>query len=150
MRTEETWVLVADAARALLLRAGPADGPLELLEELAHPEGRAKPGELVEDKPGRSFDSARTGGRHAMEPDTDPQRAELHRFVRRLAAALDEAAGAGRFHRLVLVAGPRLLGELRDALPERVRGMVTREVGKDLAGLDLPELRERLSSVLRS
>jgi protein required for attachment to host cells len=147
--TIETWILVADAAGARVMRASAGTSAFELVCEETHEEGRAKPGELVSDRPGRSFDSTRAGGRHAMEPDTDLKRAELQRFVRRLAAMLDEAAAAGRFGELVLVAPPRFLGELRAALPERVAGRVRRELDKDLAHLGAAELQRRLADLLR-
>lgn len=146
--TTETWVLVADAAGARVLRALAGKPAFELVSEETHEEGRAKPGELVSDRPGRSLDSTHAGGRHAMEPDTDLRRAELQRFVRRLAAMLDTAAGAGRFDELVLVAPPRFLGELRAALPERAAGRVRREIDKDLAHLGEAELQRRLADLL--
>jgi protein required for attachment to host cells len=148
MAKTETWVLVADAAGARVLRADAETRRLELLRTYPHQEGRAKPSDLVVDRPGRSFDSNRAGGRHAMEPDTDVKRAELHRFAHELAGELDAAAAADRFHNLVIVAGPRLMGELRRALPERVAVRIRHEIGKDLAGLDVPQLATQIAPVL--
>lgn len=148
MRGAETWVLVADAARARLLRADRAERRFHLLREETHDAGRAKAGEIMADRPGRSLDSSRTGARHAMEPDTDPRRVEQHRFAALIARALAAAEASGRFDELVLVAEPRMLGELRQALPERVAARVSREIGKDLAGLDAPELEGRLAGLL--
>ena len=79
-----------------------------------------------------------------MEPVTDPKRAELQRFARHLAGELDAALAAGRFDDLVLVAGPRLLGELRDALPKRVAERVRQDIAKDLAGLTPSQMEEHL------
>ena len=148
MTTKVTWVLVADAAGARLLRADAASRSLAVERTYRHEAGRARPSELVEDRPGRSFDSSHAGGRHAMEPDTDLKRAELRRFVRELAGVLDEAAAADRFDELVVCAGPQLLGELREALPPRVTARVRHELGKDLAGLDVPQLAPHLAPVL--
>ena len=86
MAAKEVWVLVADAAGARVLRAHREDRRLEPLRTYSHPEGRAKPSDLVSDRPGRSFESGHTGARHAMEPDTELKRAELRRFVHRLAS----------------------------------------------------------------
>ena len=148
MAKKETWVLVADAAGARLLRADAETHRLELLRTYPHEEGRAKPSDLVVDRPGRSFDSSRTGGRHAMEPDTDVKRAELRRFVHELAGELDEAALTNKFDDLVVVAGPRLMGELRRALPDQVAIRIRHEIGKDLASLDVPQLTTEVGCVL--
>lgn len=148
MAAKEVWVLVADAAGARVLRADREGRRLELLRTHSHPEGRAKPSDLVADRPGRSFDSSHTGARHAMEPDTELKRAELRRFAHRLAVDLDAAVATDSFDELVIVAADRLLGEIRDVLPQRVAARVRQEVGKDLAGLDLAPLAERLAPVL--
>lgn len=148
MTKRVTWVLVADAAGARVLRADAVARRLELVRTFRHEEGRMKPGTLVTDRPGRSFDSSHAGGRHAMEPDTDLKRAELQRFVRELADELDAFAADDSFDDLVLVAGPRLLGELRRALPDRVAGRVRDTIGKDLGRLELPELMPHIEAVL--
>src|SRR5262249_37110282 len=109
MRKRETWLLVADAAEARLLRLDAAEGGLEVVEELQHVESRTKAGELLSDRQGRTFDSSHVGGRHAMEPRTDPKAIERQRFARQLATALGRAAEAQRFQELVLVAEPTML-----------------------------------------
>jgi protein required for attachment to host cells len=83
-----------------------------------------------------------------MEPDTDVKRAELRRFVHELARELDEAALTNRFDDLVVVAGPRLMGELRRALPDQVTVRIRHEIGKDLASLDVPQLTTEVGRVL--
>jgi protein required for attachment to host cells len=148
MDTDDLWVLVANAGSAWLLRADARHRRLEPIQGETHAAGRRKPGDLVSDRAGRSFDSSHGGARHAMEPDTDLKRAELRRFVLHLAHELDQAALAGRYAGLVLVAEPRMLGELRSTLPKHVAERVTMEVHKDLAGLDLAQLAERLEPEL--
>jgi protein required for attachment to host cells len=75
-----------------------------------------------------------------MEPPTDPKEVEKQRFVRQLADRLAEALAEGRFGRLVLVAPPRVLGELRAVLAEKVRATIVREVDKDLTWVPVHEL----------
>lgn len=145
----ETWVLVTDAADARLFRADRSDGRLELLREERNERGRAKGRDLLADRPGRTFDSSGLGGRHAMEPDTDPRRVERHRFALHLAAELDTAASAGKYDALVIVAPPAMIGELRGALSSHVTERLEHEIAKDLAGFDLPELEARLADLLR-
>lgn len=140
MASRTTWVVVADGARARILSGDPAKGGLEpVMPELVG-RGREKGSELLADRPGRSVDSSHVGDRHAMEPPTDPKEVEKQRFVRHLADRLAEALNEGRFARLVLVAPPRALGELRSVLSEKVRAAIVREVDKDLTWVPVHEL----------
>jgi protein required for attachment to host cells len=99
------------------------------------------------DRPGRTFDSA-GHGRHAMEPPTDPKRVEQHAFFTEVAERLEAAARGGKFDRLVLVAEPRALGELRRLLAPAVAAKVSAELDKDLTHLPPAEIGERLGGVL--
>jgi protein required for attachment to host cells len=144
-----TWVLIADGARARLLAQ---DKPFAALkpalqqEELTGSTAQSK--EIGTDRPGRSFDSAGQG-RHAMAPPTDPQRYAKFAFARELAERLEEAVHGGRFDRLVLVAAPKTLGDLRELLPGPVKAKVVAEIDKDLTKVPLHELPKHLDSVLK-
>jgi protein required for attachment to host cells len=140
MVSRATWVVVADGARARILAGDPAAGDLELAMPELTGRGREKGADLMADRPGRSVDSSHVGDRHAMEPPTDPKEVEKQRFVRQLADRLAEALAEGRFGRLVLVAPPRVLGELRAVLAEKVRATIVREVDKDLTWVPVHEL----------
>ena len=113
MPTTMEWALVADGGRARLferrLPAGPWHERIADAIEAANPPSR----ELGTDRPGRVQESATTA-RHAVEPRTDPHRAAKAAFAGRLAARLEATASA--FERLLLVAPPAFLGELRTAL----------------------------------
>ena len=50
-----------------------------------------------------------------------------------MAAELERARRAGRFERIVLVAAPAFLGELRAALPAALRPYILTSVAKDIA-----------------
>jgi protein required for attachment to host cells len=145
-----TWILIADGARARVL-AQPKDyAPLEPAFEHEELTGSSAPSrEIGSDRPGRSFDSGGGQGRHAMEPPTDPQRHAKFEFARELAARLEEAAHRGRFARLVLVAAPRTLGDLRELLPEPVKAKVVAEIDKDLTKVPRHELAKHLAQVLK-
>ena len=123
MAVKKVWVLIADAAGARVLRADREGRRLELLRTTRT--RRVAPNQAVWSRtvPVEPR-SSHTGARHAMEPDTDLKRAELRRFVHRLATELDAAASAGSFDQLVIVAADRVLGELRNALPPRVAARI--------------------------
>jgi protein required for attachment to host cells len=84
-----------------------------------------------------------------MEPPTDPQRYAKYEFARELAERLEEAVHAHRFERLVLVAAPKTLGDLRELLPDPVKSRVVAEIDKDLTRVPLRDLPKHLGSVLK-
>jgi protein required for attachment to host cells len=140
---DNIWVLVADSGRARLFEAVGAKAPLEEQTDLVMPRARLQEQDLGSDRPGRSFDSA-GGGRHAMEPRTPAKEVESDRFAARIAALLDSERVAGAYTRLVLVAPPSFLGQLRDALSDQVRALVSIELDKDLVRFDVDAIRKRL------
>ncbi|MEJ2515215.1 MAG: host attachment protein [Gammaproteobacteria bacterium] len=141
-----TWVLVADRLRARLLELGKDGKTLVELQDLVHPEARERLRELVDDRRGRESGE---WGRQTFEPVTSPREKETAEFVREIGEALEQGLNRGGFDRLVLCAEPRLLGRLREGLPEQVSRRVEGELGKDLAAVARPEeLRKRLEEVL--
>ncbi len=137
------WVLVADSARARLFHADGSAGPLQEQTDLLMPGSRLKEKDLVGDRAGRAFDSG-GNGRHAMDPGTTAKEMESHRFAAQIAELLQKEQLSGAFNRLVLVAPPGFLGELRGALSDGVRALVSEELGKDLVQFDIDDIRKHL------
>jgi protein required for attachment to host cells len=144
MPNRTMWVVVADGARARIFQGDPRVGHLELVMPELTGRAREKGSELLADRPGRSLDSSQVGNRHAMEPSTDPKEVEKERFARELASTLEKAADEGRFARLMLVAPPKMLGELREVLAEKVKEKIVKEVDKDLTWVAVHELPAHL------
>jgi protein required for attachment to host cells len=147
MRKTKTWVVVADGSRArLFINDGPGKG-LRLLQNgniaSEHPPTR----EISTDRPGRTFDST-GGGRHAMEPPSDSHRHAKRAFAQDLAARLNQAQKQNAFDRIVLIAPPQALGDLRATLSPGVRDRVSGELNKDLTHLKDDELVEPVGAVL--
>ncbi|MHA1600543.1 MAG: host attachment protein [Alphaproteobacteria bacterium] len=147
MKRIMTWILIADGARArIVLNDGPGrgvrPGPDKDFEGMNAPSR-----EIVSDKPGRSFDSAGQG-RHSMEPHTDPHEHEQRTFHHRLAVYLDQAEKRGDFDRLVVVAPPKALGNLRRELTDATRAKVVGELNKDLTHVPIHDLAAHLGSVM--
>ena len=144
-----TWILIADGARARVLAQEKDFAALEpALEEEELTGTTAQSKEIASDRPGRSFDSGGEG-RHAMEPPTDPQRHAKYEFARELAQHLEKAANEHRFDRLVVVAAPKALGDLRALLPKTVQGKIAAEIDKDLTKVPRQELGKHLAHVLK-
>ncbi len=148
MPRRKVWLVVADGSHAKLFEARGADHHVRLLRQENYDPARHRNLELSADKPGRTFDRSHDAGRHAMEPDTDPKRVEKIRFARHLASILEEGWKQNAYNELILIAAPRTLGDLREALSERVRELVRREIDKDWAGLDPVDLEEKLRPIV--
>lgn len=128
----DSWILVGDGEKALVFRNdGDAVYPnlqvISILEQENPPtsaQGTDAPGRLS-DGPGPH--------RSAVEV-TDWHRLEKIRFARDVADALYREAHKGRFDKLIVVAPPATLGELRKAFHKEVSDRIVAEVDKTLTG----------------
>ena len=141
-----TWILVADGSRARLFAISATDTMVSALDyELIGSKLQTR--QIAGDRPGRTFESGDTA-RHAKEPPTDPARNATVELAREISALLDGKRKSGDFERLIVVAPPRFLGDLRDTMPEALKRIVAAEVGKDLSKLPETELQARLRDVI--
>ncbi len=143
----ETLILVADAARARLFAAR-RNARWQLVRAFEHPRSAMKTSELVSDRRGRLRQPAGESHRTAADPRTDPKTVEMQAFARELAGALETVVTARHAPRVALVAPPKFLGELRDALGTPVRQVLSGSLDSDLTGLADHELPARLSDLL--
>jgi protein required for attachment to host cells len=142
------WYLVANRAEALVYEGG-LNGAFRYVKRLKNPKGKLTELQLVSDRPGRTFSSARTGTRHGYEPRTPYHEAVAQQFARKIAEMLEAGALDRQYSDLVVMAEPHFLGLLKKALPKHVRTLVRREVAREWAqgsDTDLEEyLREKLT-----
>ena len=147
MKPIRTWILVADGARARILEnLGPGKGVSEV-SGMEFAQDALRNREIMADRPGRSFESANQS-RHAMEPPTDPKQMAETAFVTGLVEMLDEKFKAGAFDRLVLVAAPHALGDIRKAMPKGLAQVVYAELDKDLTKVPNSEIDKHLGEVI--
>lgn len=149
-----TWVVLADGARARVVANKGPGVDLQPVYEEEEAKAMLPAREIEADRPGRTFDSGGRGdaaaqGRHAYEPPTDPRRKEQAQFIGTVAEVLENAAHEGSFERLVLIAPPKALGDLRASLSKNVMRMVSAEIPKDLVNVPIHDLPERLQDVLK-
>ncbi len=145
MRPIRTWVLIADAARARVFENTGKGTGLTIVQDMTLDAELLPSHELGSDRPGRSFDSVGSG-RHAMESPSDLHREQKRQFARRIAEALEEQQATKSFDRLVLVAPPVTMGDLRAALPDKVKAVVAAEVVADLTKTSVSELPAHLAT----
>lgn len=140
-----TWLVVADGARASIYDQPRPNDTLKPVSDgvLKHINKPSR--ELVTTKRGRVFHSA-DGTRSAMERPTDPHAYEKWRFAIKLSAYLH--ARNHKFAKLVLIAPPKMLGNLRQNLSRQNTNKVSAELAKDLTKVPAHELPKHLSDVM--
>lgn len=141
-----TWVLVADKSRARLFDWQSRD-VLSEIKTFVHPESRLHEQDLVTDRRGRAFDSAGEG-RHAQQPSTSARQHEAESFAKELVSMLDHGRSRQEYERVVIMAAPQFLGQLRDEMPSELQKVVLQEVNKNLAQESADDIRKYLPEVL--
>jgi protein required for attachment to host cells len=139
----KTWIAVAHRGGARVIESTGTTSELSVVRDFDHPEGRLHAGEIDTDRPGESISSTQTGP-HPMGRSQSPTERVADDFARAIAAFLDAERTNGSFDRLVLVAAPRFLGRLRDALPRPTQAMVVASLDKNLADAEPETIRQQL------
>lgn len=147
MKSNKTWVLIADGARARLVAAEGHGKGLQLIEKLEFSTDHSPNRELLKDKPSRVFESHGVT-RHGVEPKTDAHRELKRDFAKELAEVLDANLSKHEFDKLVVVASPVTLGDLRRALSESVKAAVIAEVSKDLTKAPDHEIARHIEDLI--
>jgi protein required for attachment to host cells len=127
--SEDTRVLVADGAYALVLR-NDGDGVFPNLRlERAYEQENPATRDQGSDKAGRMNDSL--GRKSAMEA-TDYHRVAEDRFVQRIADDMAKDLKAGEFTSFILAAPAVALGEFRKVATRALNDATIMEIDKDL------------------
>ena len=141
----EALIVVGDGEKALFLRnkGDPQEIQLEVEEILGHDNPATH--EQGTDKPGRAFASAGTA-RSALE-ETDWHQLGEERFAADVASTLYRLAHANKFEALVVVAPPKVLGNLRKTFHKEVVDRITGELPKNLTSHPVPEIEKLLAAL---
>ncbi|MDO8838217.1 MAG: host attachment protein [Parvibaculum sp.] len=144
MRPALIWILVADGQKARFLASEKRnEDPVAALPDMTvlNPPTR----EQGTERPGRVFES--TGARRsAYEPPTDLHRQAKRDFARAVAETLLEKTREGAFDKLIIVAPPEMLGDLRAAMAPETKALLIGERAKDYTQLTPREIKEQLSN----
>jgi len=123
-------ILIADGEHARLLR--PDDNNLlHVANYFDSATAHLMAHDLVSDRPGRTFESARPGS-HGIVPRHDPHQIEKKTFAQFVARQLCLAAANDAFDRLVLVAPAHVLNDIETALDEPTLQKVVGRLAKDV------------------
>ena len=141
-----THVVVADSEKALYL-VNHTDGEDPYFKVVGK-ETQENPSDIEQsaNRPGR-MSGGSTNPKSAFQ-DTDWHELAKERFADDSADRLYEMAHDGKIERLVIVAGPKVLGNIREALHVSVRDKIVAEVDKNLTGHPLHEIEDLLKKEL--
>jgi protein required for attachment to host cells len=138
-----TLVLVGDGRKALFLRNKGTPLHAKLVTERVLEQDNPPTREQGTDRPGRTNGTDGVS-RSALE-QTDWHQLAEDRFASEIADALYRTGHAHGFEHLIVVAPPKVLGNLRAAFHPEVTKRVIAEVPKDLTSQPVQELVKLLS-----
>lgn len=137
-------VLVGDGQKALFLRnkgnAQRVDLEVERILEQDNPATR----EQGTDRPGRSAASVGVA-RSAME-EVDWHHLAKERFADEIAKALYRYAHENRFEKLIVIAPPKILGNLRRAFHMEVIDRIVGEIPKELTSHPVSQIEKLIAA----
>ena len=138
-------VVVADESKAVLYSHDTLSGPLTPLTAFDNGAARMKTEDLISDRGGRSFDS-HGHGRHAMVGEkSSPKQHAAEVFAKQIAERIASSTHRGTCRGFALVAAPRFLGLLREAISTSTKAEPWTSVDKDVVDKDAAVIRELLS-----
>jgi protein required for attachment to host cells len=139
----DAFVFVGDGRKALFLRNEGDEKFPNLKTERVFEDENPPTHEQGSDRPGRAFKRAGTNLRSGVE-DTDWHDLEEHRFVHRVAGAMEQLVRERKAKALVVVAPPRALADLRAVFHPDVKSRIIAELDKDLTHHPVGEIEKHL------
>jgi protein required for attachment to host cells len=140
----DSVVLVTDGRKRLVFRnEGKADA-LALVVVSAAEDSNPRTRQQVTDAAGR-YSTTVTGG--GALPAADAHEIEEQRFAAETADELRRGVLTGEYARLVVMAPPKTLGQLRKNYHPEVEKRMLREIGKDVTGHPVGEIEKMLMAV---
>ena len=140
----DAFVVVADGRKMLFFRNdGDAQNP-NLVVERKREQDNPRDGEQSTDRPGRNASSVGTS-RSAYQ-ETDFHQLEEDRFAAETAELLKKRALRNDFEKLIIVAPPKTLGELRKHYHKEVEIRLIGEIDKTLTGHSVGDIEAALQA----
>ena len=142
----DAWVLIADGEKALFLKnVTDAENPnLDVIRK--EEQNNPKDIDQSANRPGRMHDNG--PGQTSAVDDTNWHQLAKDRFADEMAEILYRQAHKGRFDKIVLVAPPKTLGELRQKLHKAVADRVIGEIPKTLTNHPIDQIEHQLKAEL--
>jgi protein required for attachment to host cells len=142
MKQPRICYVVADGGRARFVERDEA-GAYRTVSSFVAADMHKRSSDLGRDRPARVNESANSA-RHAVEPRRDLHEAAKEDFIAIVAEEIEAEHGRDRFDRLVLVAPPGVLTELKQKLSKPLAQIVAGDLQKDLTKVPDHDLAEHL------
>jgi protein required for attachment to host cells len=142
MKHARIWYIIADGGRARFVERD-EQGAYRTVVSFVAAELHDRSSDLGRDRPSRVKESA-NAARHAVEPRRDLHEAAKEDFVKLVAEEIEAEHGRDQFDRLVLIAPPRVLTELKQKLSKPMAKIVVNDLQKDLTKVPDHDLTEHL------
>lgn len=149
MKQPETWFVIADGQRARIVRRMRTPRPrVEDVFPYQWINSELLSLQIDNEALGRASAAKDTATFHSIQPGPDPRRLLKQNFAEDLAEFLNRSAQAKDYDRLVLIAAPKTLGDIRGALSDTARNHVVAELDKDLTHEHDNDLAARFEELL--
>jgi protein required for attachment to host cells len=139
------FVFVGDGRKAIFLRNEGDEVYPNLKVENVFEDDNPPTHEQGSDRPGRISKGPHSSQRSAVE-SVDWHVIEEHRFVKKVAAQIEKVVRQKKAPALVIVAPPRTLADLREALHSDIRAHIIAEINKDLTKHSVGDIEQRLTA----
>jgi protein required for attachment to host cells len=140
----KVWYVIADGGKARFVERD-KKGVFRTVASFVSTELHDRTSDLGRDRPPRAHESA-TATRHAIEPRRDLKEAAKADFVKLVAEQIDAEHGRGQFDKIMLVAPPGVLTELKENLSRPIAGIVVDDLQKDLTNIPDHQLADHLAA----
>jgi protein required for attachment to host cells len=124
------WIAIADGEHARFVQPD-ANNVLRTINSIDAASAHLRSRDIGSDRPGRSFESGNPA-HHAVGQRHDLHRMAKDTFARLISEQLNAASARGEFDELLLVAPPRALHELREALDPATKAKLVGTLERDL------------------
>jgi protein required for attachment to host cells len=136
------WVMVADHSKAILCKnnGSPAAIALEV-RRVFESTDNPRTNQQGTDRPGKVF----SGSHHSAVEQTDWHAIAGQQFLAHVTDTLAKLQAEEKFDALVLVAPPKALSEVREAMPESLAAIVVGSLDRDLTHLPVADIALHLA-----
>lgn len=151
MKASKTLILVADGENVLFYKNEGIGKGIERLEKEYHqdiPKGK----DIVTDRPGldkmtRGVKGIQSSAAHGYEPSDNPREEMKIRFLR---DAMDKTEKhlIPEYEKLIVIAPPQILGEIRKMLNDAAKNKIIGQVDKNLTRSAQKDIEKNLNDIL--
>lgn len=140
-----TWILVAHGSAGRILDVRKNGEQISIVKEFIHLKTAKRDSAISTNRPSRSPESNEPM-RHSIDYSGEMEDHERQVFAKEIADYLAKALMKNDFSNLILVASRNMLGELRKAVANPVKKVISHELDKDLTsqGWSESELVEKI------